>query len=170
MGNSLRRTVAGWALGLACLSSGSVMADPGDPAGWSLATDPRKRAFLKFAAEKDGPRLLLFACLRDADSFAVYSNGLDTREATDVELSLANGSTVYRVRGDIAPDGLSPQPTFSSDADADAAQLRKIKAALMPVLTGPGPIKLTVGSASRELPPTGLKAALDRFAAICFGR
>jgi hypothetical protein len=40
----------------------------------------------------------------------------------------------------------------------------------MPVLTGASPIKLTVGSASRELPVDGLKPTRDRFAAICFGR
>lgn len=151
--------------------SGFAIADPGDKAGWSTMTDPRQRAFLMFVPEKDGPRILMFGCLRDVDSFAVYSTGLDLRAAANAELSLVNGTASYRVRGEIAPDGLSPEPTFSyEDFDADRAALQRIKTALMPVFKEPGPVKLTVGTASRELPLTGLKPALDRFSAICFGR
>lgn len=166
----LGRALALLITGLACMWSGCAMADQGDKAGWSTDTDPRKRAFLKFVPEQDGPRILLFACLRDADSFAVYSTGLDPRAAADVELSLINGAADYRVRGEIVPDGLSSEPTFSYETDADRAALSQIKNTLMPVFAVPGPIKLTVGAASRELPLTGLKPALDRFSAICFGR
>lgn len=168
---SLRRALGIGLLGLACFWAGTVAGDPGDAAGWSTDTDPRKRAFLKFVPEKDGPRILMFGCLRDAETFSIYSTGLDPRTAANVELSLINGAATYRVQGDIAADGLSPEPTFTyENLDADAAALRRVKNALMPVFSGAGPIKLTVGSASRDLPLTGLKPALDRFAAICFGR
>lgn len=158
------------ALGLVLACANAALGDPGDKAGWSTDADPRKRAFPKFVPENDGPRILMFACLRDAESFAVYSTGFHRRRASDVEITLVNGAATYRVRGDIAPDGLSPEPTFVYETDADGPRLRAIESALMPVLSGAGPIRLTLGSASRELPPTGLKPALDRFAALCFSR
>src|SRR5262245_38601583 len=53
------------------VGGGPAVADKGDKAGWSLTTDPRKRAFLKFVPTNDGPRILVLGCLRDVDSFMV---------------------------------------------------------------------------------------------------
>lgn len=44
-------------------------ADPGDPAGWFVNLDRRGRAFLTWTARKDGPPILMLACLRDAELF-----------------------------------------------------------------------------------------------------
>ena len=167
---SLRWALGTWAFGLASLWSGLAVGDPGDAAGWSVDTDPRKRAFLKYVPEKDGARILMFGCLRDIDSFGVYSAGVEKSNAKDAPLTIVNGGAKYAVQGEIEPDSEQKQPTFVYEADIDAAARRRIRAALMPVLTGKGPIKLTVGSTSRDVPTTGIKAPLDRFAAICFGR
>jgi hypothetical protein len=46
-------------------------ADQGDKAGWSVAVDPRKRAFLYYVPAEDGARVLTIGCLRDVDSFTI---------------------------------------------------------------------------------------------------
>jgi len=47
--------------------------------------------------------------------------------------------------------------------------LRRIRDTLVPVLEGTGPIVLTLGSLTRELPVAGLADALKRFKPACFG-
>jgi hypothetical protein len=165
-----RAIVIGLLAVMAATAAPVVRADEGDKPGWSFTSDPRKRAFLKYVAERDGPRLLLLACLRDADMFSVYSTGLSNSNAPDVTLSLANGGASYAVSGAVEPDGLSRQPTFTYETDADAKALQQVKAALMPVLAGKGPIAVKVGAAARDLPIAGLSGPLQRFNSICFGR
>ena len=65
----MRRLVLAVAAVAPLLAPAPAAADPGDKAGWSIGTDPRKRVFLHWVAKADGPRLLTVACLRDVDSF-----------------------------------------------------------------------------------------------------
>jgi len=159
------------AVSLAAASAPSVLADKGDKAGWSLDTDPRKRAFLIFVPVKDGPRLLTLGCLRDVDSFTVLSQqdpGVPSGQG--ISLTLANGAAKYVVLGKFDPDGAGVgQPGFDAEFDADKKALVAIGAQLLPVLQGKGPIVLTVGSKTGELPIDGLSKSLARFKSVCFG-
>src|SRR5262245_36978952 len=150
----------------------SASADQGDKQGWSLGSDPRKRAFLRFVPADDGPRLLVLGCLRDVDSFIVLSEqdiGIGHGQAAT--LTLANGTARYVVEGKFERDGAGVgRPGFASENDADGKALQRISAKLIPVLEGKGPIVLSVGSTSRELPVTGLAKPLSGFKSACFGQ
>jgi len=140
--------------------------------GWSTSYDPRKRVFLSFRAEKDGPRALLLACLRDVDLFTVASE--DVADAASVgktlTLTLTNGGARYAIMGEVAHDPIAGTPTFSVDIDLDAPEVTKLKSELLPVLEGSGPVRLALDGKERELPAAGLPAALDRFKSVCFGQ
>jgi hypothetical protein len=148
-----------------------VLAYSGDNEGWSTDVDPRKRAFFKYVPAKDGPRHLLIGCLRDVDSFIVLAEELgEAKPGDDVTLTLANGPAHYSVQGkiEIAPTDVPSRLWFTFERDADSKELRAIRAQLLPVLQGKGPIRLTVGPVSRELPVSGLGAPLKRFKSVCF--
>jgi hypothetical protein len=146
-----------------------ALAGSGDKAGWSTDVDSRKRAFLKYVAADDGPRLLVLGCLRDVDSFIVLSEELtDARPADNVTLTLANGQARYSVQGRIEPDGISGKLGFTFERDANSKVLRAIRTQLLPVLDGKGAIRLTAGPLSRELPVSGLGAPVKRFKSVCF--
>jgi hypothetical protein len=149
----------------------TAAADPADKAGWSVHTDPRKRAFLVYVPVKEGPRVLTIGCLRDVDSFTVMSSGLRTSadRETKATLALSSGTARYAVDGEVEPDPTTQMQTFNTDIDANVKALRQIGGALLPVLEGKGPITLTIGSAELTLPTTGLTQPLSRFKAICFG-
>ena len=148
---------------------GPAVADKGDKAGWSLTTDPRKRAFLKFVPTKDGPRILVLGCLRDVDSFMVLSEqGVASTQT--VVLTLSNGTIRYTVEGKIEPDGAGVgQVGFVSEFDANAKARPQLRVRLLPVLESKGPIAMTLGSISRELPASDLSAPLRGFKSVCFG-
>jgi hypothetical protein len=149
-----------------------VAADKGDKQGWSLASDPRKRVFLKFVPANDGPRILLLGCLRDVDSFIVLSEQqLGVPDGRAATLALANGAARFVIEGKFETDGAGVgQPGFAAEIDADGKALRQIGAKLLAVLQGKGPIVLTVGSTSRELPLAGLAEPLKGFRLVCFGQ
>lgn len=151
-------------------------ADPGDPAGWSVSVDPRRRAFLKYVAEAGGPRLLVIGCLRDVDTMTVLSTGV--RGLPEIGPGAALVLTVpdaeWVVHGDIAPDG-DGAPSFTADLDTDAAARKKLAAELLPVLRAPGPIVLQVGNGDPvDLPlealrkRAGIAEPLRKFEAVCF--
>jgi hypothetical protein len=146
-------------------------ADHGDKQGWSLGSDPRKRVFLRFVPANGGPRVLVLGCLRDVDSFIVLSEqdvGIGHGQATS--LTLANGAVRYVVEGKFEQDGAGVgRPGFASEIDADGKALQQIRAKLIPVLEGKGPMVLSVGSTSRELPVAGLAKPLSGFKSVCFG-
>jgi hypothetical protein len=145
-----------------------AIADKGDKRGWTLDTDPRKRVFLKYVPAEDGARLLVLGCLRDVDNVVVISEQ-GTAGPQNVTLTLANGDARYSVDGKIEANGAGVgQPGFSSEFDVDATARQALRAKLVPVLEGKGPIVLTVGTASRELPVTGLGKPWDGFKAVCF--
>lgn len=156
----------------------NARADEGDPAGWSVAVDPRRRAFLTYVAEADGPRLLLVGCLRDAEEFFVSSVGVQglPRSAAGVGLVLSVPDADYVVYGDIEPDVETGAPKFMSQADADAAELKRTAKHLLPVLRAPGPIVLQVENGEpvdlplEAIPPrAGIAGPLARFEKVCFG-
>jgi hypothetical protein len=141
------------------------------PAGWSVSFDPRKRVFLSYSQTKDGPRALLFACLRDVDTLTIASEGVPdpSSNGKKATLTLVNGGARYAVDGEVSPDPFSKAPGFSVDIDLDAKTVARLRKELLPVLEGKGPIEITIGPAYRELPVAELPAALKRFKATCFG-
>jgi hypothetical protein len=153
--------------------AGSVLparADKRDKQGWSLGKDARKRAFLSFTPTADGPRLLVIGCLRDVDTFTVLSEqDIGDRAGQKATLTVARGGARFTVDGKLERDGAGVgQPGFAHHTDADAPALRQIRAKLLPVLEGKGPIVLTLGSTSRELPAAGLAEPLAGFKSVCF--
>jgi hypothetical protein len=149
-----------------------VSADQGDQQGWSLGSDPRKRVFLKFVPANDGPRVLVLGCLRDVDSFIILSEqDLGIGYGQSAMLTLANGAAHYVVEGKFERDGAGVgRPGFANEVDADEKALQQIRAKLIPVLEARGPMVLSVGSTSRELPVTGLAEPLSGFKSGCFGQ
>jgi hypothetical protein len=174
-----RRTFRRWLLAIMAATfvmfAGAVSpasADQGDKQGWSLGSDPRKRVFLRFVPANDGPRVLVLGCLRDIDSFIVLSEqdiGIGHGQAAT--LTLANGAARFVVEGKFEGDGAGVgRPGFASEIDADGKALQQIRPKLIPVLEGKGPMVLSVGSASRELPVAGLAKPLSGFKSVCFGQ
>ncbi|MBT9290434.1 hypothetical protein [Prosthecodimorpha staleyi] len=161
-------------LGLAILfGPASAQADPGDKAGWSIGTDPRKRVFLHYVAEKDGRRELTLACLRDVDSFDVYTAGLiPKRPDGEAKLTLRSGGGSIDFQGSIGDgDDGGVTSRFEANIEADAATRKSLRATLLPVLAGAGPIQLKLASREIVLAPSGPPAAaIKRFESICFGK
>ncbi len=149
-----------------------AQADPGDPAGWFLNVDPRHRAFLTFTQEAGGPRLLMLACLRDAQTFTTLSVAVGPKElAKKAMLRLSSGSTVFEAEGEITT--YLERSAFISDADADDAAMRTIGLRLLPVLGGSGDLTLAIGpvgapTARAVIRRDGLAKVLPRFTEVCF--
>ncbi|MBV5264022.1 hypothetical protein [Pinisolibacter aquiterrae] len=163
----------------ATLPAPAAVADDGDPAGWSVRTDPRKRAFLVATDRAGGPRLLTIACLRDAESFGLYAIGLPglNGSADGVRLTLGAGGATFAVTGSISPDPMSNAPSFSHDDDIEGPARNALAGRLLPVLKASGPLVVTVGDGPpREIPLAdrpplkGIATPLATFEKICFGR
>lgn len=141
-------------------------------AGWSVDIKP-KRAILSYAAEDNGPRLLIMACLRDSDEFGLYSSGIMTSTSTKggiMAMQLVNGGTKYTVRGEPGIDGTTNQPAFRYETNIDSRALGMIRNDLMPIFTNKGPIVITIGKEERKIPVAGVAEPLRKFQAACFGR
>src|SRR5262249_43899001 len=70
----------------------------------------------------------------------------------------------FVVEGKFEGDGAGVgRPGFASEIDADGKALQQIRPKLIPVLEGKGPMVLSVGSTSRELPVAGLAKPLSGF-------
>ena len=139
-------------------------------AGWAVDTKP-KRAILSYTAEKDGPRLLIVACLRDSDEIGLYSTGIAGPSAKPVVvMGLTNGGRKYSVRGDMGMDNMTNQPAFRYETNIDSKALGIFRAEFMPMLNGKGPLTITVGDKSQQVPLTGVAAPLQKFSATCFGK
>ena len=147
-----------------------AFADKGDPQGWSIETDPRKRAYLRFVEEPDGPRVLLFACQRDTNVLGIYSAGLVEGVAKSAMMSLQNGKAKYGLRGQTGVDDATGYPVFAYQTDLDPKALQYLQAELMPILQGKGPIMITIGEVKHQVPVAGLAAPLKQLTAIWFGR
>ena len=180
-----RRTCAAAALsvllvgGILVKQLSSLAAETGDKKGWSVFTDPRKRAFLIFVPAAGGRRVLNFACLRDVDSFTVMSEAVSGNlPSGPATLTMINGNVRYDAVGNIVPDPVVNQPTFTGDLADDKKALSGISAKLLPVLQGPGPILYEIGAGTTpndmskgtsSIPVAGLAAPLTKFKSICFG-
>jgi hypothetical protein len=147
-----------------------ALGKPGDKQGWTLTTDARKRAVLFYVPAKDGPRILTFTCLRN-DSFEIQFEGAttDRKDKTNVPLTLTNGQASYEARGEIGHFTGTSALTYDSQTIGDAKTFGQIRATLLPVLEGPGPIVAKLGSVTRELAVAGIADPLKRFRAACFG-
>jgi hypothetical protein len=148
----------------------TASAEQGDVQGWSLANDPRERVFLKFVPANDGPRVLVLGCLRDVGSFIILSEqNLSVEYGRAATLTLANSAVRYVVEGKFEQDGAGVgRPGFAVEIDADEKALQQIRAKIVPVLEARGPVVLSIGSISRELPVAGLAEPLNGFKSICF--
>ena len=139
-------------------------------AGWAVDTKP-KRAILSYTAEKDGPRLLIVACLRDSEEIGLYSTGIGAPSGKPViVMGLTNAGRKYSVRGDMGLDNVSNQPAFRYETNIDSKALGIFRAEFMPMLNGKGPLTITIGDNSQQVPLTGLAEPLKKFSATCFGK
>lgn len=158
------------------LSTPSTRADDGDPAGWSVLTDPRGRAFLVATETAGGPRLLTVACLRDVDEVTVYAEvpGLVAgHEGVALRLAVADADWDLVATAD-AIDG---RVVATAEAADGAAARRALESRLTRILTAPGPLVVSAEGAGvveiplEALPPrAGVARPLARFRTICFGR
>jgi hypothetical protein len=153
------------------LTAHPAKADTGDKAGWSVTVDPRKRAFLYYVPTANDARLLTIGCLRDVDSFTIFSTGLKPGINSDgaAALRLSSGKAQYGVDGKLETDQAAGTQTFDINIDADAKELGKIAARLLPVLESSSPITLNIGAAEFTLPTSGIVQPLSRFKIICLG-
>ena len=148
--------------GMACASA--------QEAGWAVDTKP-KRAILSYTAEKDGPRLLIVACLRDSDEIGLYSTGIAGPSSKPVVvMGLTNGGRKYSVRGDMGMDNMTNQPAFRYETNIDGRALSIFRSEFIPLLGGKGPLTLTIGDKSQQVPLAGVGEPLKRFSATCFGK
>ena len=165
-GRNLTRVILG--LGLALTASAAFGEDI--PAGWSVDAKP-KRAILSYAPEKDGPRYLIVACLRDTDEIGIYSAGIGAPSGKPVVvMGLTNAGRKYSVRGDMGMDNLTNQPAFRYETNIDSRALGIFRAEFMPMLSGKGPLTVTVGDKSQQVPLAGVAEPLKKFSATCFGK
>lgn len=150
----------------------SASADPGDKVGWSVTTDPRQRVFLYYVGVADGPRLLTIACLRDVDSFGIFTSGAFGKAAGEGrgELTLANGKARYAMAGQLSVRGNTAD--FDGEIDLTAAARTALRDRFLPVLRGAGPMTVKAGRGDEtKLAPGGPSpdqiAVFDR---VCIGR
>ncbi len=140
------------------------------PAGWSVDVKP-KRAILSYAPEAGGPRHLIVACLRDSEEIGIYSTGIGAPSAKPVVvMGLTNAGRKYSVRGDMGMDNLTNQPAFRYETNIDSRALGIFRAEFMPMLNGKGPLTVTIGDKTQQVPLTGLAEPLKKFSATCFGK
>jgi hypothetical protein len=140
------------------------------PAGWSVDTKP-KRAILTYAPEANGPRYLIVACLRDSDEIGIYSAGIAVPSGKPVvALGMTNAGRRYTVRGDIGMDNKTNQPAFRYETNIDSRALSIFRSEFIPMLGGKGPLTLTIGEKSQQLPLAGVGEPLKKFSATCFGK
>ena len=140
------------------------------PPGWSVETKP-KGAILTYAPEKDGPRYLIVACLRDTEEIGIYSTGIGAPSSKPVVvMGLTNAGRKYSVRGDMGQDNISHQPAFRYETNIDSRALSIFRAEFLPMLAGKGPLTVTVGDKSQQVPLSGVAEPLKKFSASCFGK
>lgn len=177
LGTAVRLNYLLWALfAFATGFASPAVADPGDKAGWSVDTDPRRRAFLLWVPEKDGPRVLMLGCLRDADTFTTMSYSVGEHdEFKRVKLTLSNGRATFSVDGETTAYPAMGRSSFISDLDVNDKQLRAIGRQLLPVLESTADITMTIDPGEPSgpaktvtIPVAGLPAVLNRFRTVCF--
>jgi hypothetical protein len=160
----------GLSVGFAAALFASAASAQDVPAGWSVDVQP-KRAILSYAPEAGGPRNLIVACLRDSEEIGIYSTGIAAASGKPVVvLGLTNAGRKYSVRGDMGMDNLTNQPAFRYETNIDNRALGIFRAEFMPMLSGKGPLTVTVGDKSQQVPLAGVAEPLKKFSATCFGK
>ena len=155
--------------GIAALGSAALAQEI--PAGWSVDTNKPRRAVLTFAPEPNGPRYLIVACLRDTDEIGIYSTGIAAASGKPVvALGMTSGGRRYTVRGEMGMDNITNQPAFRYETNIDPRALSAFRSDFLPLLNGKGPLKVTIGEKSQDLPLAGVGEPLKRFNAACFGK
>jgi hypothetical protein len=158
-------------VGVACAVCAAAAEDT--PAGWSIDLKKPKRAIMSYAAEANGPRLLIIACMRDTEEFGMYSTGLMEGAKPHggiLTMQLTSGGLKYTVRGEPGIDNASGQPAFSYETNIDSRALGLVRSELMPLLQSRGPLTVTIGKNAKQVPLTGIAEPLKKFSAACFGR
>jgi len=151
-------------------SLGAPAAAQDIPAGWSVDTQP-KRAILTYAPEPNGPRYLIVACLRDSDEIGIYSAGIAMPSGKPVvALGMNNAGRKYTVRGEMGMDNITNQPAFRYETNIDGRALSIFRSEFIPLLGGKGPLTLTIGDKSQQVPLAGVGEPLKKFSATCFGK
>ena len=83
-------------------------------------------------------------------------------------------NTCYTVGRDATIDGygdnMTNQPAFRYETNIDSKALGIFRAEFMPMLNGKGPLTITVGDQSQQVPLTGVAGPLQKFSATCFGK
>jgi len=160
----------GLIVGFASALFASAVSAEDIPAGWSVDLKP-KRAVLSYAPEANGPRNLIVACLRDSEEIGIYSTGIAGASSKPVVvMGLTNAGRKYSVRGDMGMDNITNQPAFRYETNIDSCALGIFRAEFMPMLNGKGPLTVTIGDKSQQVPLTGLAEPLKKFSATCFGK
>jgi hypothetical protein len=160
-----------YAVTAATLLVGSARPGTADtPAGWSVEQKP-KGAILTYAPEANGPRYLIVACLRESEEIGLYSTGIGVPNSKPVVvMGLTNAGKKYSVRGDMGLDNVSQEPAFRYETNIDSRALSIFRAEFLPMLAGKGPLTVTVGDKSQQVPLAGVAEPLRRFSASCFGK
>src|SRR5262249_23906969 len=114
----------------------------------------------------------VLVCLGELYSFIVLAEqDIGIGHGKAATLTLANGAARFVAEGKFEEDGAGVgRPGFASEIDADGKALQQIRPKLIPVLEGKGPMVLSIGSTSRELPVAGLAKPLSGFQSVLFGR
>jgi hypothetical protein len=87
-----------------------------------------------------------------------------------VVMGLTNAGKKYSVRGDMGLDNVNQEPAFRYETNIDSRALSIFRAEFLPMLAGKGPLTVTVGDKSQQLPLAGVAEPLRRFSASCFGK
>jgi hypothetical protein len=143
---------------------------PGHP-GRVVGRHPAETAVLTYAPEANGPRYLIVACLRDSDEIGIYSAGIATPSGKPVvALGMNNAGRKYTVRGEIGMDNITNQPAFRYETNIDGRALSIFRSEFIPMLGGKGPLTLTIGDKSQQVPLAGVGEPLKKFSTTCFGK
>jgi len=156
--------------GIAWVGTAALVSAQDIPAGWSVDVKP-KRAILSYAPEANGPRHLIVACLRDSEEIGIYSAGIGAPSGKPVVvMGLTNAGRKYSVRGDMGMDNITNQPAFRYETNIDSRALGIFRAEFMPMLNGKGPLTVTIGDKSQQVPLGGVGEPLKKFSTTCFGK
>ena len=87
-----------------------------------------------------------------------------------VVMGLTNAGRKYSVRGGMGLDNVTNQPAFRYETNIDSRALGIFRAEFMPMLNGKGPLTVTIGDKTQQVPLTGIAEPLKKFSATCFGK
>ena len=76
----------------------------------------------------------------------------------------------YTVRGEMGMDNITNQPAFRYETNIDSRALSIFRADFLPMLGGKGPLTITIGEKSQQVPLAGVSEPLKKFSAACFGK